>query len=131
MSPVYEASEAFPVPFAFLHERGKTTLVSLAVQVLVVGHLEKPYLAAVVHDFLQKLDRHVKVRCEQFPVQFVVIYLKILPVREGFKDKAPHGIPRMLELAAQGFDLYVVPHVSVMAEILCVVFLRSCHNLFG
>ena len=37
----------------------------------------------------------------------------------------------MLELAAQGFDLYVVPHVSVMAEILCVVFLRSCHNLFG
>lgn len=122
---------AFPVPLALFHKGSKTALVGFAVQVSVLRELKQAYLVAVAHDFLQLANRKVKVGGEQFPAHFVVFYLEISPVRECFKDKAPNGISCMLKLPAQGFYLYVIAHISVVAEIFRVVFLWSCHNIFG
>lgn len=91
--------------------------------------LQQPDFYAVFNNFGQLANRYVIIRRKEFDVYFLPLNLEKIAVGECFQQVIPYGIPCVGKFTAESLYFHVIPHISVMREILCIIFLGSCHIL--
>ena len=83
--------------------------------------LKKTYHFTILNNLTQLFHRDVKIGGEKFLAHLIEVNLKIIRVGQRFKNEAPNRIAFVRETAAKGFNLHVISHIGIVAEILSVV----------
>ena len=95
----------------------------------IPSQLLQPDFYAVFNNFGQLANRYVIIRRKEFDVYFLPLNLEKNAVGECFQQEITYGIACVGKVTAESLYYLVIPQISVMRVILCIIFLGSCHIL--